>query len=115
MDLATFTTFTQVVFAQVFDIDVSMITASSVEVTHASAVLIAFSAAGSGCRGLSASVMLELCSAIQRRLRLWLPSHRSSWWSLPKCSLLIPVEPTYAVLFQRVQRRSSLLGVDVSR
>ena len=47
-DLASFTSITQVVFAQMFDIDVSMISVSSVEVTSASAVLIAFSAAGSG-------------------------------------------------------------------
>ena len=38
----------QVVFAQMFDIDVSMITVSSVEATSASAILIAFSATGSG-------------------------------------------------------------------
>ena len=38
----------KVVFAQMFGIDVSMITVSFVEVTSASAVLIAFSATGSG-------------------------------------------------------------------
>ena len=46
--LDSFTSIIQVVFAQTFDIDVSMITVSSVEATSASAVLIASSAIGSG-------------------------------------------------------------------
>ena len=46
--MASFTSIIQVVFAQMFDIDVSMITVSSVEATSASAILIAFSATGSG-------------------------------------------------------------------
>ena len=45
--METFSIF-QVVFAQMFDIDVSMITVSSVETTSTSAILIAFSATGSG-------------------------------------------------------------------
>ena len=47
-DRASFTSFIQVVFAQMFDIDVSMSSVGSVEVTYASAVLIVFSAAGIG-------------------------------------------------------------------
>ena len=47
-DLASFTSITQEVFAQMFVMDVSMISVISFEVTSESAVLIAFSAAGSG-------------------------------------------------------------------
>ena len=46
--LASFTSTIQVIFAQMFDIDVSMFPVSSVEATSAGAVLIAFSATGSG-------------------------------------------------------------------
>ena len=46
--LVSFTSIIKVVFVQMFGIDVSMITVSFVEVTSASAILIAFSSAGSG-------------------------------------------------------------------
>ena len=52
--LASFTSNIHVVFAQMFSIDVSMITVSSVEATSASTILTAFSAAG---RGLSMSTI----------------------------------------------------------
>ena len=53
---ASVTLIIQVVFAKVFGTDVSMITVSSVEVTSASAILVAFSATGSG---VSISTMSE--------------------------------------------------------
>ena len=46
--LASFTSIILVVFAQMSDADVTMITVSSVETTSAGAVLTAFSAARSG-------------------------------------------------------------------
>ena len=110
-DLATFTSITQVVFAQMFDIDVSMITVSSVEVTSASAVLIAFSAAGRGCRGLSAAVTLELGSALTEEVEAL-----ASFTSI----ILVVFAQMFVIVscgvhickchFHRVQRRSSLLG-----
>ena len=44
--LASFTSIIQVVFAPMFDIDVPMVTVSSVEATSSSAILIAFRATG---------------------------------------------------------------------
>ena len=55
--LASFTSIIHVVFAQMFSIDVSMITVSSVEATSASTILTAFSASG---KGLSMSTITRI-------------------------------------------------------